>query len=213
MNIGNTHTFNINNKGAKMTNSNSLIDELRLKLSSENDNVAVILSELELKNSDFIKMHHGIYAYKNYYIIHGLSEYFANDIEGYKIANKTGVKSAPNLIDVIDCPEQEIVIILQSPSREPELHNFNENIDRLSLVERLQILDEFKTMLNHDYINEEAANSPNHWKLSSDNKLVLLLWNNLRKVTDPKEKIAYLTKIKEYLRINNDNPQHIFCVY
>lgn len=213
MNINNIHNSIINSKGLEMSNSNLLINNLIQKLSAKCAAPRQVLDEFEAQNDDFKKRQHGIYTFNDYYIFYGANEYFDNDIEGYKIANKTGIKSAPALIKTVNFPEQEVVIVLKLPYDNSKLLDFNQNLSKLGLVERLQALDDFKTMLNNDYINISAVESTDSWRLSPDNRLILLLWNNLTKVTNPDVKIDYLNRVKKYLKINNDNPQHTFYIY
>ncbi len=175
-------------------------------------NVSEVLGKLS-NNGELVKIQQGIYNYQDYYVFNGLKSYYEKNINGYRIAEKTNVKCAPKIIDIIDLPHNNILTVLKLNSSDGRLYSFDKKLNDLSIIERVEILNDFKKMINSNYVNMDAVNSTDNWRITSENRLMLLNWENLYKVCDEKDKLNILSKIKKMIRINDNIKPNVYTIY
>lgn len=215
MKINHSQNDKIEYKGTKMSSgiSDNVIETLISQVKSRESEASKILSDFVGKNINFEKIQHGIYKYNDYYIFNGLKTYFENNIRGYQVAEKSQITCAPTLIKSLELPNQEILAIIKLKGGAGKLYSFEEKLSEMDLLQRVEILNDFKRMVNSDYINLDAINSIEDWRVTEDNKLVILNWENLAKVVDSNEKLQILDKVKRMIRINDDIIPNVYNIY
>lgn len=215
MDINKFQNSKISNKRINMTANaeKNVINKLISQITTQKNNAGNIIENFINQNDNAEKIQHGIYRYKDYYIFNGLKTYFENNLKGYQVAEKTKVQCAPKIVQTIELPNQELVTVLKFNNPTKALYTLDEKLEDMNVIERVDILNDFKRMLNADYVNLDAVNSTDNWRITADNKLLLLNWEDLVKVTDSKQKEMILDSIKKTIRISDDTIPNVYNIY
>lgn len=189
-----------------------VINKIITQLTGQPSNVSEIFAK-SIKNKEIEEIQPLIYKRNNYYIFNSLKAYLEDHIIGYKLAEKTGISSAPKIVKTIELPNSEMVTIVKVNGDCSKISSLEDKLESLSLTERIDILNDFKKMLNNDYINTGALEDPSTWQITADNKLSLLSWNKLNKIVSGEDKSEIIKNLKDILRINDNNPYGIMMKY
>lgn len=216
MNINEYHSRaskKLYNKTINQNNECLLITQLINEITADKSNAGKILNKYTKNLTDFENIQYGMYKYKDYYIIEGVKNFFEDNIEGYRLAEKTKVNCAPKIVEIIDMPNREMVGIFRTRSEDGKFHHLDEKLADMNLRDRVNILLDFKKMLYNNYVNQGAVESTDDWRITSGNELVLFNWENIKNVFNEKEKNEILNIIKTDVRIRDDIESNIYSIY
>lgn len=142
-----------------------------------------------------------IRSFEDYYIFTGMRTHFEAGINGLKVAEVTNIRCAPAIAGEYYKHERVLLILRIEGVPIADLKPFQKVCDRLDLVKRLLIVDHFRRMLAHGYVETRALEDTSQWfivdpdrepPLKRAGELYLFGWDSLVWVRDAAEKLKML---------------------
>jgi hypothetical protein len=146
--------------------------------SKEAENILIKTSQTsqDLKNIDQVR-----FAHRNYNVHTFFKSYGDTYSDNLKKLNDLKLSIVPQHIEKIDKDINTFVVTKLPQSKEGELISFSEGgRDKISKLSKIEAFEDFKTLTKAGLVDDQVLNSDMCWFASSDNKVIIPSWMQLR---------------------------------